>query len=474
MMSQKKYLLAIVFMLTAGMLSARQQAKYVFYFIGDGMGINQVLGAEIYRANLQGKSLDYDRFSFSEFPVNTFATNKSASSYVTDSSAAGTALASGHKTDNDMLGVLPDGVTPVNSIAYYAKKAGRKVGIASTVGINHATPAAFYGHNKSRDAYYEIGLQLAESNYDFFAAGGFLGESKDPEKMPYLKSVARDAGYTIAWGKEQYDKLKDSASKMILFQKDSLADSIPYAIDRDDSDLTLAQITESAIEFLMKDNAKGFFLMVEGGKIDYACHDNDVVTAYNEAIDFSQAIDVALEFYRRYPNQTLIVVTADHETGGLALGTAGIYELNYDVLALQDASRDAVSLELGELRINNDNNVSWEQVKELLGKHFGLWTKIPLTIKQEISIMQAYDESFGRGRRFYGTSIKPTVYEPVVIAALKVFHEHALVDFTSGAHTGTVVPVYAIGVGSQMFLTGGLDNTDLPKIISQASGYPLE
>lgn len=468
-------MLAAMLLFSAGALSAKTQPKYVFYFIGDGMGLNQVLGAEIYKANADGKSLEYELFSFAEFPVNTYATSKSALTYVTDSSAAGTALASGHKTVNSMLGVKEDGVTPVNSIAYYAKKAGYKVGVTSTVGVNHATPGSFYGHNKSRSAYYEIGLQLAESDFDFFGAGGFLGEVEDSAEKPSLANVARKAGYTVAWGKEQYDRTKGAAEKMILFQEDSTATSLPYAIDRKEGDLTLAQIVESAIEFLSKDNKKGFFLMAEGGMIDYAGHDNDVVTLYEETIDFAEAIDVAVEFYRQHPKETLIVVTADHETGGLALGTAGQYELNYDLLHCQKGSKDAISLALGELRVQNENKVSWEQVKGFLKENFGFWDKIQPTMKQEIKLMEAYDMSFSR-RFGMGRDgrVAVTTDEPVVLAALGVLYEHALVSFSSGGHTGVFVPVYAIGVGADKFMRGSLDNTDLPKIIAELAGYPIE
>ncbi len=463
-------------LLMAGTLSAKPQAKYVFYFIGDGMGINQVLGAEIFRAVQKGDSLGYDRFAFSKFPVNTFATNKSASTYVTDSSAAGTALATGYKTNNSMLGVLPDGKTPVYSVATFAKKAGYKVGITSTVGVNHATPGAFYGHNERRTAYYEIGEQLTESGFDFFGAGGFLGESKNPSEKPYLKTLARDAGYTIAWGVDDYGKYKSSADKMILFQKDSTATELPFAIDRKADDLTLAQITDCAIDFLSKDNRKGFFLMVEGGKIDYAGHDNDAATAFKETEDFASAVDVAIEFYNKHPKETLIVVTADHETGGLALGINGIYALNYKVLQLQKASRGEMSLALSKLR--EQDKVTWEQAKSIIADYIGLWTKLPVTVQQEIKLMQVFDETFGAPQRPSrgGEPAKNSRNreEKLSYAAMEILYANALVSYSSGAHTGTTVPVFVMGAGAEKFMRGGLDNTDLPKIISEAAGYGMK
>mgnify|MGYP000222963950 FL=1 len=126
---------------------------------------------------------------------------------------------------------------------------------------------------------------------------------------------------------------------MILIQKEGAEPScLPYAIDRQEGDLTLAEITESAISFLTKGSNKGFFLMVEGGKIDWACHGNDPATVFEEVVDMDNAIKVAYEFYKKHPKETLIVVTADHETGGLGLGT-GKYELQLKALPSRSSLR---------------------------------------------------------------------------------------------------------------------------------------
>ena len=254
--------------ISAGSLHAKPKAKYVIYFIGDGMGLNQVLGGSILASQLAGDKDGYMAFPFLEFPVKTYATSRASNTYITDSAASGTALATGEKTNSGMVGVLSDGETPVTSIAFDAKKAGYKVGIASNVGVNHATPASFYAHDKSRDHYYAIGLQLPESGFDFFAGSNFLTDQRGTEK-PLLKTVARDAGYTVAFGVDQYNALKSKSSKMVLFQADSTSTDVAYRIDRKPNDLTLSQITSSAIEFLTKENDKGFFLMIEAGRIDF-------------------------------------------------------------------------------------------------------------------------------------------------------------------------------------------------------------
>ena len=241
--------------------------------------------------------------------------------------ASGTALATGHKTKNGTLGLAVDRQTPIQSVAAKAQANGKRVGVATSVSVDHATPAAFYAHVPDRGMYYEIGKDLVKAGFDFYAGSDFLNPSsrKAPEEGT-LYEQCQKAGYTIARGYKDYGKKRAKADKMILFQTEEASKkdrtSIPYAIDRKKGDMTLAEITRAGINFLSKGDDNGFFLMVEGGKIDWACHANDAATAFNEVIDFDNAIRVAYEFYEQHPDETLIVVTADHETGGIVLGKA--------------------------------------------------------------------------------------------------------------------------------------------------------
>ena len=193
-----------------------QQAKYVFYFIGDGMGVNQVQGTELYRGELEGK-IGITPILFTQFPYATVATTFSATNGVTDSAAAGTALATGNKTKNGAIGVLKDLETPVNSIAVWAKNAGYRVGVATSVSVDHATPAAFYAHAGSRSSYYNIGKDLYEAGFDFYAGSDFL-DPTDKGKSESLYDMAEKNGYTIARGYKDYMKKCKKAEKMILFQ----------------------------------------------------------------------------------------------------------------------------------------------------------------------------------------------------------------------------------------------------------------
>ena len=389
----KKLIYTLFFVLIS--VVANGQAKYVFYFIGDGMGVNQVNGTEMFQAELQNGRIGVEPLLFTQFPVATMATTFSATNSVTDSAAAGTALATGKKTYNHAISVNEE-KNAIQTVAEKAKKAGKKVGITTSVSVDHATPAAFYAHQPDRNMYYEIALDLPKAKFDFYAGGGFLKPTTtfDNKKAPSIFPIFEEAGYTVARGYNDYKAKSQNAEKMILIQEEGANPScLPYAIDRKDNDLTLAQITESAIDFLTKGKNKGFFLMVEGGKIDWACHANDAATVFNEVKDMDNAIKVAYEFYKKHPKETLIVVTADHETGGIVLGT-GKYALNLKALQHQKHSADGLSKRISELRKSKGNKVTWEDMKTFLGEEMGFWKQFPISWEQEKKLRDEFEKSF--------------------------------------------------------------------------------
>ncbi|MFA5302746.1 MAG: alkaline phosphatase [Bacteroidales bacterium] len=378
------------------------QAKYVFLFIGDGMGLAQVAAAEAYLAN-NNDEIGSNALNFSQFPVLGTATTYSASNWITCSSASGTALATGTKTTNGMLGVTPDTVA-LKAITYKIQEAGYKVGVSSTVTLDHATPAAFYAHAASRNDYYTIATQLPATGFDFFGGGGFiLPEGWRKDQVP-VTDLIEQAGYTIAYGMADF-RQKSTSGKVVLLQEETrdFMGALPYAIDRKDGDMTHADIVQAAIEFL--ENEKGFFLMSESGRIDWACHSNDGKTSILETLDLHQAVQVAIEFAQKHPEETLIVVTADHETGGMALGWESQYNMFFDQLNEQKASKD-IMLESGD-------DKAGEKVAEI--------------------------------------------------------NRRARIGWTTSAHTGIPVPVYAMGTNSELF-AGRMDNTDIPKKICEAMG----
>ena len=463
----KRLMYVLLFVLLAGTVYA-QQAKYVFYFIGDGMGVDQVNGTEMYLAEQEGR-IGVKPLLFTTFPVAGMATTFSATNSVTDSSAAGTALATGAKTYNGAIG-MDDDKNALQTVAEKAKKAGKKVGVTTSVSVDHATPAAFYAHQPNRNMYYEIALDLPKAGFDFYAGGGFLKPTTtaDKQEAPSIFPIIEEAGYTIARGLDEYKAKAGDAKKMVLIQKEGAEPScLPYAIDRQEGDLTLAEITESAISFLTKGNKKGFFLMVEGGKIDWACHGNDPATAFEEVIDMDNAIKVAYEFYKKHPKETLIVVTADHETGGIGLGTSK-YELHLKSLMNQKQSQDLLSRSITDLR-KMRKVINWEEIKDFLGEKMGFWKELPVTWEQEKMLRDAYEESFVNKHVVFEESLYAKT-EPLAVAAKKVMSQIAMVGWTSGNHTAGYVPVFAIGAGSQLF-GEKIDNTEIPKRIAKAAGY---
>lgn len=471
----KKFNLLFALVLLSCYWSFAQQAKYVFYFIGDGMGVNQVQGTELFQGELKGE-IGISPLCFTQFPVSTVATTFSATNGVTDSAAAGTALATGNKTKNGAIGVLKDLETPVNSVAVWAKNSGRRVGIATSVSVDHATPAAFYAHEAGRSSYYNIGADLYRAGFDFYAGSDFVepGNQKD-KNAKNLYKMADEYGYCIARGYNEYTKKSDKADKMILFQSKEASEkdrsAIPYAIDRTEKDLSLEDITRSAIDFLSKDMSKGFFLMVEGGKIDWACHSNDAATAFREVQDFDNAIKIAYEFYKQHPDETLIVVTADHETGGIVLGT-GQYKLNLKALESQEMSESGFTKVLNAMRKKYKNNVPWEAVKESLEENFGFWDEIKLTEKQEERLLSVYEKTL-KGQKAKMEKSEYAQDEALAAEAKRIISETALIGWTSGGHSAGYVPVFAIGAGAGNF-SGRLDNTQIPALIAKAAGYTVE
>lgn len=447
------------------------KAKYVFYFIGDGMGVNQVNGTETYMAATEGR-IGTAPLCFAQFPVAGLVTTFSASNGITDSAAGGTALATGHKTKNGAIGVTADLSAPVQSVAAAAKAEGMAVGIATSVSIDHATPASFYAHVKDRGMYHQIGKDLIAAGFDFYAGSDFLQpENKELSGDQTLYDQCEKAGYTIARGYKDYQAKAGSASKMLLLQTEAASrkdrTALPYAIDRKNGDMTLQDITRAAIDFLSKKDADGFFLMVEGGKVDWACHSNDAATMFREVIDTDEAVKVAYEFYKQHPDETLIVITADHETGGIVLG-AGKVELHFDVLKNQRQSAEAFSRMIAAQHQSEGESFTWEFVRQQLQDNFGFWLQIPLDEKETAQLKRAY-ENFCEGvakdnRTLYASE------NVIAGTARQLIARKAMVSWESDEHSNGYVPVFAIGAGAEKF-TGRIDNTEIPKRIAQAAGY---
>ncbi|MBR1878917.1 MAG: alkaline phosphatase [Paludibacteraceae bacterium] len=463
-------------------LSSFAQAKYVFYFIGDGMGANQVLVSEMYRSALNGEPLGRTQTLMTTFPYSGQVATFSRSNGITDSAAAGTCLATGSKTNNGVLGLNAGGDT-LTTIAEQLKAEGWGVGIMTTVAIDHATPAAFYANVDKRNSYYEIGGQLCLSGFDFFGGAGFhYPEGKHDNKPVNLYRLAEQSGYTIAHGyQEAQDIIRSSmpestkpvtdVDKLILIQSSDdqgarHGSNLPYAIDREAGDLTLAQIVETAILFL-NDRHERFFMMVEGGMIDYACHGDDAATAIGETWDMDEAMRLAYDFYLAHPDETLIVVTADHETGGLALGNSD-YTLHLDLLQYQRCSAWILSDKFSRL-FDENKRPSWDAVKTLYRDNLGLWDKVEVTLDEETELKALYKAALAHKGKDAKTMYK--TINSLSNAGVQLLNRKAKVGWTSWAHTASAVPVFAIGVGAERF-TGWHDNTEIVPLIRRAIDQP--
>lgn len=460
----KRLSFVLVFSIIA--LLSMAQAKYVFFFIGDGMGPHQVLSTEMYLAELEGK-IGRKSLLMTTFPYSGQVATFSANSGITDSAASGTCLASGKKTNNGMIGQTPDG-TPAVSVASRLKEQGWGIGIMTSVTIDHATPSSHYAHTPSRNNYYIIGTQLAESGFDFFGGSGFdQPQDKKNPAAPNLYDLCEQNGYVLAGGYADA-KAKIGAQKMLLVPAERLEDrsrhagALPYAIDRKEGELSLPEIVEVAIAQLSTHDQ--FFMMAEGGKIDYASHANDGGTVLREVLDFDKAIKVAYDFYMQHPDETLIVVTADHETGGMALGNSD-YTLNLKVLAEQKCSSDLLSDQLSALQKEAGKYLTWEQVKEVISKNTGLYTVVEISTEEDQLLQAAFEQMMQH------QGVEKSLYKDInalASKALALLNQKSRLGWTSKGHTASAVPVFAIGVGAERF-TGWHDNSEIAPLIYEAT-----
>lgn len=276
--------------------------RNLIYMIGDGMGLSHVAMMLI-----EG---GYEESSFDRMENIALITTYSANNRVTDSAAAGTALATGHKTNNGMLGVTPDGEA-VESILAKAARQGRHCGVVVTCDIQHATPGAFYAHVESRADYATISRQLAESSLEVAIGGGREGMSGANEER------LKERGYRVVHTLEEMQEVDKGLLMGFLAEG-----HLPSKVKGREEYLPLA--TEKALEILTRNSEakgrkdRGFMLMVEASQIDMESHGNNAEGILAETRDFERAIAVAMRYVDAHP-ETLLVVTADHETGGLTM-----------------------------------------------------------------------------------------------------------------------------------------------------------
>jgi alkaline phosphatase len=473
-----------------------EPAKYVFVFIGDGMGLPQINAAERYMAALEGEKTGSKMLTMSTFPAQGITTTYAADRFITGSAAAATAIATGYKTAIGVISMDPTKTMNYKTVAEMAKEKGMRVGIVSSVSIDHATPAAFYAHQPSRSMYYEISVDLANSGFDYFGGGGLKRPSGKNKDKPSSIDMARRNGYTVVSNRYDFMALKPGVGKVIAYNavldKDK---ALPYELDRDTGDISLAEYTAKGIELL--NNQQGFFLMVEGGKIDWACHANDATSSILDTFAFDEAIEEAVEFYNAHPDETLIIVTGDHECGGMTLGFAGTeYATSFALLEKQKKSATDffASTLLAEYKETHTlSNADIMDLQDEIEEYFGLvWLTEPerkalearaeagdyaAEMKLALAIsdfeLKMIEDAFIRtmGGKIEGSDDQETYllyggYEPLAVTLSHILNQKAGIGWTSYKHTGVPVPTFAMGVGAGLF-NGYYDNTDIGKKVMQ-------
>lgn len=321
----KKIILIIAAIAMAMSLNSCQEkktesprAKYIFLMIGDGMGASHVAVAESYLSAKAGK-IGGEQLTMTQFPYYGTCTTHCLDKTITCSAASGTAIASGQKTLYSRLGCDAD-FNRLESMAFPLKEEGYKIGIMSSVPITHATPAAFYASTPDRGDGYGIMKQIPDSGFDFFGGSGFEDMfGKDGQQLGADKYLEQH-GHEVCFGPEEFLAAADTCERIVFCQQKSKAeDAKAYVSEEADAeDITLAEMLQLAIDYL--GDEEPFFIMCEGGDIDWESHSNYTMPMIEKVISFDNAIAVAYEFYKAHPEETLIVVTADHETGGVAIG----------------------------------------------------------------------------------------------------------------------------------------------------------
>lgn len=444
-------------------LGVSAEVKYVFYLIGDGMGMGHVNAAQYYNRIVRGAD---EPLLMMQFPVASQAWTYSASAPVTDSAAAGTALSTGYKTKNNMLGLAPDSVEHYVSIARDLKDAGWGVGVLTSVAPDDATPAAFYAHQPARWMYYEIDKEAVASGYDFLGGASLRGVADKEGKPNEVSAMIKDAGIEIAYGTEAGSELAGKVDRLWVLSPENVwgnGNNIGYTIDSIPGAMNLPSLTKVALDHVSAKSPDKFFMMIEGGNIDHAAHANDPGGVIKEVLNFQDVIRVAYDFYLAHPEETLIVITADHDTGGMAIGHPDHY--GYVDLALVDTQRISKDRLADYCRdiVKDGKTISWDEMRDLLQSKLGFWTAVPLTEEQTNRLRAAFDRTF-LARESNDEKGLYNTFSEFVIEAFRIYNYWVGTDFISHNHTANPVPVFAIGNGSEKF-THVVNNTDIPRII---------
>ncbi len=414
-------------------------AKYVFLLIGDGFGANQATLTEF----VAGRKLVMDRM-----PVHARMGTLNVTSNITDSAASGTAIACGVKTYNGAIGVDKD-KQPVGSLAMKLQKQGFKIGLISSSPLTDATPAAHYAHQEKRSMHREIGHDLAGSGIAF-AGGSGVHDKRTLDDL-------RRAGWNVIGGTNVLAQVKPGGQTFV--------NSNPYTAwpNTKPATPTLAEYLTKAIEVL--DNANGFFIMLENGHIDYAGHDNDAGKTWREVLAFEEAVEVALAFQAGRPDKTLVIVTADHETGGLQLEScdkekAQLLRGQQSPLADLGWAMKVLAVKLEGVDAAAARRQRTQSLLAALEQQIGM----TFTAEERAKLVELFGKALDAGNPTDG--LRKAVSQAATWRDARVG-----IRYTTGGHSAAKVSIHTQGPGAERFVEP-IENCDLPRLISQAIQWP--
>jgi len=424
------------------------KAKYILFCVSDGMNHGTLSLAEEYSRRFHGRELCWPGELYrSAAPIQrSMVDTASANSKVTDSAAAGSAWGIGQRVNNRALNVTPDGRSP-KPIAVRVKEAGMSAGLVTTARLTHATPASFAANVDHRNKEGVIARQFLKRKIDVLLGGGLQHFQADNLLQAY-----REAGYTVCEHKKDLPAPGDK-SLLGLFDDSHL----PYTLDHEQEAIlrekvpTLAEMTQTAIDHLSR-NPDGFLLQVEGGRVDHAGHANDPGAIVRDQVAFDDAVRAAWEFYQNHPDETLLIVTTDHGTGGCLLNGVGRDYLGVDeALGRLSNVRHSYEWLVRALR----QQLSMDEVQQL----FHRATNLELPKAEATALHQALQ-----------TEGKATTVR--IAETTRDFMERATaVGWTSFSHTGERVEQVAVGVGSENFRPL-MDNFETHGAVFAAMGLP--
>jgi alkaline phosphatase len=444
------HIVVITIVLSYSILSFAGQAKNIILMIGDGMGPAHIHITWLYATRQLGKS--FVMTEVMDKGQTAYMVNDTADSTVTESAAAATQMATGVKVLARSIGIGPDGKI-LKTILEMAKEKGKATGLVTTSRITDATPAAFAAHVEHRSDETRIADQLVKSDVkilfgggkDFFISEQEMGKRKDRRN---LLNEAKQNKYAVVETAEEMKRVQ--GEKILgLFNQGNMS----FEIDRKDTtEPSLAEMTAKAIGVLSK-NEQGFFLMVEGGRIDHAAHHFDVGSVIFDTLAFDEAVNIAYDF-QKANSDTLLIITADHETGGLVVlpytPTSKEYEgINLEAISKIKGSYWRRNMELGE-------NPSPEKIKEVMKKYYDIdLTEDQVKIIQENPLKKLDPRHFSQ----YGNA--------GIAYVLRLYHR---IGWATDSHTAMPLFLWGIGPGSEK-IRGWRHNTELFKIMKEAYGF---